>query len=83
MDLYNGHARILRNGNELFGELSWLQVMHGQRMRPQGYHPFADLIPAETAAAFLGDVERVIAKCVEVMPTHAEFIAGHCAARPT
>jgi tryptophan 7-halogenase len=83
MDLYRGHARILRNGNELFGELSWLQVMHGQRMRPQGYHPFADLVSADTAAAFLGDVERVIAKCVEVMPTHAEFIAGHCAARPT
>lgn len=29
---------------------------------------------------FLNDIERVIGKCVDVMPTHAEFIAQHCAA---
>jgi hypothetical protein len=28
----------------------------------------------------LSDVKRVVAKCVEVMPTHADFIAKHCAA---
>jgi tryptophan halogenase len=68
--------------NELFGDLSWLQVMHGQRIHPRGYHPFADLRPAAEVDAFLDNVEGVIAKCVQVMPTQAEFIAAHCSAKP-
>ena len=80
LDLYEGNARIFRVGNELFGEPSWLQVMHGQRVRAQGYHPFADLLPKEVVSEFVGDVERVIQKCVVAMPTHADFVAAHCAA---
>ncbi|MEK0416344.1 MAG: hypothetical protein RI949_350 [Pseudomonadota bacterium] len=30
----------------------------------------------------LNDVQRVIAKCVDFMPTQADFIAQHCAADP-
>jgi tryptophan halogenase len=80
MDLYRSNARIFRVGTELFGEPSWLQVMHGQRLRTQGYHPMADLVPQALVAEFLGDVERVIGKCVDLMPTHAEYVAAHCAA---
>jgi len=81
MDLYRANARILRVGNELFGEPSWFQVMHGQRMRPEGHHPFADLLPPEVLNDFLRDVQRVVGKCVDVMPTHADFVAQHCQAK--
>jgi tryptophan halogenase len=80
MNLYQANARILPVRNELFGEPSWLQVMHGQRLRASAYHPFADLPTQELVAAFVGDVERVVRKCVDVMPTHAEFVASHCTA---
>ena len=80
IDLFRSNGRIFRENNELFAELSWLQVMHGQRLRPKGYHPFADLHAKENVGAFLDDVETVIRKCVDVMPTHAEFIAQNCAA---
>jgi tryptophan halogenase len=53
--------------------------MEGQRIHASGYHPFADLRPVEEVRAFLADTQRVISKCVEAMPTHAEFIAQHCA----
>jgi tryptophan halogenase len=81
MALYRSNGRIIREGDELFAEASWLQVMHGQRVRPAGYHPFADLRSKETVNAFLGDIKSVIGKCVDAMPTHAEFIAANCAAR--
>jgi tryptophan halogenase len=80
LDLYRSNGRIFRKNDELFGVFSWLQVMHGQRVRAGGHHPLADLRPSEEVAAFLADVERVVGKCVEAMPTHAAFIAGHCAA---
>jgi tryptophan halogenase len=79
MALYRSNGRIVREGDELFAEASWLQVMHGQRVRPTGYHPFADLRSKETVSAFLGDIKSVIGKCVGAMPTHAEFIAANCA----
>jgi len=80
MELFRSNGRVFRDNNELFGEPSWLQVMMGQRLRPRGYHPMADLRTEAEVDAILGDVARVVAKCVDVMPTHAEFIATHCAA---
>jgi tryptophan halogenase len=29
---------------------------------------------------FVGGVRKVVASCVEVMPSHAQFIARHCRA---
>jgi tryptophan halogenase len=83
IDLYRGSGRFFREDNELFGELSWVQVMEGQGIHAGGYHPFADLRPGEEVQAFLADTKRVIAACVNVMPTHADFIAQHCAGGPT
>jgi tryptophan halogenase len=80
LDLFRSNGRVFRDGNELFAEPSWLQVMVGQRIVPQAYHPFADLRPEAEVADYVQHVAQVIAKCVAAMPTQAEFIAAHCAA---
>ncbi len=80
MDLFRSHGRVFREGNELFTKVSWLQVMHGQRIQPQSYHPLTDLIPEPEIQAYLEEVEGVIQACVDVMPTHAAYIAENCAA---
>lgn len=82
MDLYRSHGRVFREGNELFTKESWLQVMHGQRLAPKAYHPLTDLLEEDEIQKYLEEVEGVIAACVDVMPTHADFIAKHCAASP-
>ncbi|CAN5298728.1 tryptophan 7-halogenase [soil metagenome] len=82
MDLFLSNGRIQRDGQELFADPSWLQVMIGQRMRPKAHHPFADLRSEAEVATYVGHIEQVIAKCVKVMPTHAEYIAKHCKATP-
>ena len=79
MDLFRSNGRVYREGAELFSDVSWVQVMHGQGLRPRSYHPLVDLLPKEEVAAFVGEIETVIRKCVDVMPTHAEYIAKHCA----
>lgn len=80
LDLYRSNGRIFRKNEELFGEVSWLQVMHGQHVRANGYHPLADRRPSDQVEAYLADVQRVVGKCVDAMPRHAEFIAANCAA---
>ncbi len=80
LDLFRSNGRLFREDGELFGELSWLQVMIGQRVRPRGYHPLVDVHSRAVVQEFLGDVETVIGKCVAFMPTHEAFVAQHCAA---
>ncbi len=80
IDLFASNGRVFREGTELFAEVSWVQVMIGQGIRPQSYNPLVDLRSKEEIRQYLGDIEAVIKKCVDVMPTHEEFIAAHCAA---
>jgi tryptophan halogenase len=80
MNLFASHGRVYREGNELFTKVSWLQVMHGQRIRPKAYHPLTDLLGEDEIQKYLEEVEGVIRACVKVMPTHAAFIAENCAA---
>ena len=81
MELFQSHGRVFRQGDELFMKVSWLQVMHGQRLRPKAYHPLTDLLPEQEIADYLQQVEGVIKACVDVMPTHERFIAENCAAK--
>jgi tryptophan halogenase len=81
LDLFASHGRILRENEELFPEDSWLQVMHGQGMRPRAYNPVVDQRSKEDIAGFLQNTQMVIRKCVDAMPTHLDYIKANCMAR--
>lgn len=76
LDLYQSRGRIVRENNELFAEVGWLQVMHGQGIKARGYHPLVDLLGEAEVGAFLDEVAGVIKKCVDVMPPHQAFVDG-------
>lgn len=80
LDQYRANGRIVRHADELFAEVGWLQVLHGQRVAAQGYHPLADALDETEIAAYLTDVHTVIGRCVEQIPSHADYIAANCAA---
>jgi len=82
MALYRENGRIFREASELFTEVGWLQVMHGQGLLAKAYNPLVDIYGESEVADFLRGVQEVIAACVDVMPTHADYIAAHCAASP-
>ncbi len=82
MDLFRHAGRYFRENEELFAQISWVQVMIGQRVTPQAYHPLVDLLSDAEVAEFLTGVRRVVSGCVEVMPAHEAFIAKYCAAGP-
>ncbi len=76
IDMFKSHGRVVRENNELFTEIGWQQVLHGQGIRPRAAHPLAGLLDDAQLADFLGNTERVVGKCVEVMPSHKEFVAA-------
>jgi tryptophan 7-halogenase len=80
IELFRANGRVFRDLQDLFAEPSWLQVLIGQRIVPQGWHPFADLRSEAEVEAYVRNVAEVIAKCVRAMPTQEQFISEHCAA---
>lgn len=80
MDLFAANGRIFREDEELFSEESWIQVFLGQGVIPRGYDPLVDIKSDAQVAQFLSNIEAVIAKCVKVMPGHADFVAKTCPA---
>jgi hypothetical protein len=82
IDLYKAHGRVVRENEELFTPIGWQQVLHGQGVRPGGYHPLVDLMEEKELRDMLGDIERVIGKCVNVMPTHEGVHRGDCEGGP-
>ncbi len=81
MEHYRKNGRIFRANEELFNETSWLEVMHGQGLRAEGYHPIVDTMPKEEIAQRLESIREVIQRSVEYMPSHEDFIKNNCAAR--
>lgn len=79
LELYKTGGHIFRDNEELFGIPSWLAVMEGQNFRAQGHHPLSDAREASRLNEHLSKMKQVIAHCAESLPTHAEFIAQHCA----
>jgi|SRR5690554_500913 len=80
IEQFKKNGRIYRNSGEMFNDLSWLEVMLGQGIRPRSYHPIVDMMPKDELLRRMENIKSVIGRSVEVMPSHAEFIAEHCKA---
>jgi tryptophan halogenase len=80
IDLFRDSGRFFRNGDEMFGLVSWVEVMLGQRIMPQAYHPAVDQLPEADLYKYVDHVRNVISGCVGLMPPHQAFIDRHCAA---
>jgi tryptophan halogenase len=59
----------------LFLPPSWIAVMLGQNLRPQGYDPRVDAVDESTLAANAAAIRRDVAAAVRNTPEHAAFIA--------
>ncbi|ESQ87781.1 tryptophan halogenase family protein [Asticcacaulis benevestitus] len=81
MDLFTADGQFFREGTELFGLTSWVQVMLGQGLSPRSYHPAVDWVKDDDMLSLIDHVEKVVASNVALMPRHEDFIARHCAAR--
>jgi len=78
--LFQSNGRISRNSDELFAVVGWLQVMHGQGIKPNNYHPLANLLTPQENLQFMAVQKSIIDKAVDSMPAHSDFISRHCAA---
>lgn len=75
MELFAETGHIYREIDDMFRESSWAQVMIGQGLMPRAYHRMADKISGPQLKQFMADVDALITKAVDPLPSHADFIA--------
>jgi tryptophan halogenase len=80
IDLFKGYGRVFRREDDLFSEISWTTVFEGQNVRPRGPDPLTLGTPIEHIDEVLRHTRETIARGVEAMPAHAEFLTRVCGA---
>ena len=80
MEIFRSSGQIFRDGDELFTEVGWLQVMVGQGVEPRRYHALADALPGEQLDEFLGSMRTLIQRAVAGMPAHEDYVMSQCRA---
>ena len=74
MELFKSGGRLFRDPEDLFRESSWVQVMVGQGLVPEGWHRRADRLNDNQLSDFMGSVKQLIANTVDPLPEHAAFV---------
>ncbi|MGA9659035.1 MAG: tryptophan halogenase family protein [Asticcacaulis sp.] len=73
----NGYA--YKAPGELFQVDSWVQVMMGQRLMPEGRHHLGQLMTREQMEQALGSLKTNIGRAVVALPTHQAFLNQYLA----
>ncbi len=76
---FRRNGRLVQRDADLFGPPSWLAVHIGQGNMPQGTDPLLPLRGADHAD-YLNKLEGALVRAAEGLPSHADYIAQHCAA---
>jgi len=80
LTLFRDSGRFVDDAEDLFKESSWLQVMIGQRIRPESYHPMADVLSRDQLEEFLGGIRKLVRHRATQLPDHRDYLDRHCPA---
>ena len=74
IELFRSSGKVFKDNDELFHAIAWQQVMIGQRLMPEDYHPLAHSITSEQLEGLLGDLKTLIGNTVLKLPSHSQFL---------
>ena len=72
--MFRAGGKVVRDQDELFDVPGWVQVMLGQGVEPEGWHPLADQLSSEQLEQFLGSVKSAYERDVARMPDHQDYV---------
>jgi tryptophan halogenase len=80
IDLFKESGRIFQKDNDVFAENSWSQVMLGQGLMPEEFHPIVNMMTDEELERFLTSIKASVNNMVDQLPSHQQFIDSYCKA---
>jgi tryptophan halogenase len=78
IDLFREAGRVFKVPTELFGENSWIQVMIGQGLLPEDFHPIVNVMSDDELKSFMQTIDTSVQNLVRQLPSHADFIRHFC-----
>jgi len=75
---FRNKARVFAEGVELFPRQSWIAVMLGQNILPDGYETVVDGLDENKVAQALDHLRRGIQETASRLPLHGEFVQQCC-----
>jgi tryptophan halogenase len=81
IELFRTRGEVKPRPADLFSEVSWLAVLYGQGIVPEGYHPVADSMPEDDLELTLARIRSAIKQRLNQLPSHKDYISSCCAAR--
>ncbi|WP_193162063.1 tryptophan halogenase family protein [Microbulbifer hainanensis] len=73
--LFAKTGKLFRDYDDLFAEAAWQQVLIGQGIVPEDYHPLADALSKEQLADLLESLKTLIDGTVKGLPDHKHFLS--------
>ncbi len=80
IDMFKRTGSVFHKTGDLFAENSWTQVMLGQGLVPEQYHPIVDMMSDDELKAFMGNIKASVDHLVAQLPSHQRFINSYCKA---
>ncbi len=74
MELFKQRGRIFRENEELFGPTSWVAVMLGQNMWPDGYETLVDALDEGRVSEAIAQMRAGYAAAANALPSHEAFL---------
>ena len=78
IELFRSSGTLNQDQLDIFLEPSWLQVMLGQGIMPQDYHPLADSLTDEQLIDKLKNTHKTKMQPMDQIPGHDEFLQMFC-----
>lgn len=78
LEIFRRNGYVWPDGVNLFRVDSWVQVMMGQGIFPEGHHGASRIVDAPQLEAQLKNVRQKIDHDLTLMPPHDEFVRQYC-----
>jgi tryptophan halogenase len=80
IELFRENSRVVILDKDSFSEPSWISMMYGLGLVPQGHDPFVDLVDGQALRTHFTRLREAIAGTVANMPSHNDYIDRHAKA---
>lgn len=74
IQLFADTAKVYREQDELFSPIAWQQVMIGQNLIPDDFHPLVNALTDQQLDELMQHIKTIVSGTVKNMPTHDTFL---------
>jgi tryptophan halogenase len=74
IELFRKTGKVFKDNDELFAEIAWQQVMIGQGVIPEDYHPLANTLDRDQLNRIIKNLTLLMQGTASQLPSHEEFL---------